>query len=148
MNVLIAEYDPSRHEVAPRELTVSEMMCINGITWGNQDRKKKRVWTKEECLNKLVQSVERGVCAVTGIAGSFAANSGFLRLVIDRIYDDDPYDIDTTQIILQRLNDMKESDKRFKKRENNPEGLSSIAVMREHVHRLCNHQLELRDFFD
>jgi hypothetical protein len=81
-------------------------------------------------------------CAVTGIVGSFAAKSGFLRLAIDRIYDDDPYDIDTTQIILQRLNDMKESDKRFKKRKNNPEGFSSIAVMREHVQRLCIHQLE------
>jgi hypothetical protein len=91
-------------------------------------------------LNKSIQS--GAVCAVTGIAGSFAPKSGFLRLVIDRIYDDDPYDIETTQIILARLNDMKESDKRFKKRENNLEGVSSIAVMREHVQRLCIHQLE------
>ncbi len=144
MGVLIEKYDPYRHEVETRKLSVSEMKTITGATYNAQVRRKKsRVWTKEECLNKSIQS--GGVCAVTGIAGSFDINSGFLRLVFDRVYDDDPYDIETTQIIFARLNDMKESDKRFKKRENNPEGVSSIAAMREHVCRLCIHQLESKD---
>ncbi len=43
MNVLIAEYEPSRHEVAPHELTVSEMRCISGNIWQHQVERKKQL---------------------------------------------------------------------------------------------------------
>ena len=137
---LLKSYNPARI-VQPRNLTSAEKKHVSSVTYLNQQQAEKFCkWTRAQYLEKLQKS--GGVCKVTGIDGSFGsmpkAEVRFLKLVIDRKYNDDPYDINTTEVMLHACNNMKQADSRFNSKDKNPDGVSSISVMRSHIERLTN----------
>jgi hypothetical protein len=138
---LLEAYNPARL-VERRNLTPTEKENARQA-FRAQDRPGKiRKWTCDTYLEKLVKS--GGVCKVTGIDGSFQnmANSEvrFLKLVTDRIYNDDEYDTNTTQVILHACNNLKAADHRFDSKDKNPDEVSSLSVMRLHIERLIVYQ--------
>jgi hypothetical protein len=142
---LLEAYNPARI-LQPRNLTPAEKKYVRTQTFTNQDREgKNRKWTCDQYLEKLEKS--GGVCKVTGIDGSFLnmakSEVRFLKLVTDRKYNDDPYDINTTQVMLHACNSMKAADPRFDSKDKNPDELSSISVMRLHIEGLIAYQQNL-----
>ncbi len=138
-------YNPARI-VQPRNLPPAEKEYARSHTFRAQHREGiNRKWTCDQYLEKLEKS--GGVCKVTGIDGSFLnmakSEVRFLKLVTDRKYNDDPYDINTTQVMLHACNNMKAADPRFDSKDKNPDEVSSISVMRLHIERHIAYQQNL-----
>ena len=103
-----------------------------------------RRWGKDDLHKKILQS--GFVCAVTGLEGSFEEKKvvTFRRLVVDREFDSDPYEAGTTNIMLDRVNDMKAAFLEFKTRPADRPAGSPVGdlfdPLRVHLNRLVDFQ--------
>ena len=113
LDLVITRYNPSAVDGrSVCTLTPAERKNINAI-WRRQESNglerlgvSRRAWSLEDCMTKA--SMSGKICEISGIEGSFVPGDLAL-LTVDRHFDDDLYTLTTTQVILERLNDLKEA---------------------------------------